>query len=270
MASAYGAPMTSTWLCVTPGGLMSTGFMAASGSMPQAAACMAWARPISAPPGRHGRVERHVLGLERARRRRRCRRSQRQTAAQTVRLAGVRGRARHEQRALHRPTAVQRDVAGPVTACSGPWPGGGHRPTATVGRPAARRRRERRRRGHEAGQARGARHVGRPGVAAVAEHGPVLDPPAVGQRPAEPDAERAGERRLGDAGVRARMRAGVARPGTRAAPRASPRRRARSTTASPAPRRAGRPVEDVVGARRGASRSARGAGCGARPWRRAC
>ena len=38
-----------TWLVPSPPGLSSTGFIAASGSMPAAAACMAWARPISAP-----------------------------------------------------------------------------------------------------------------------------------------------------------------------------------------------------------------------------
>jgi hypothetical protein len=38
-----------TWLRVSLPGLSSTGFMAASGSIPAAAACIAWARPISAP-----------------------------------------------------------------------------------------------------------------------------------------------------------------------------------------------------------------------------
>ena len=38
-----------TWLVPPAPGLSSTGFSAASGSMPAAAACMAWARPISAP-----------------------------------------------------------------------------------------------------------------------------------------------------------------------------------------------------------------------------
>src|SRR3954470_13134580 len=41
--------MTSTWLRCRPEGLISTGFIAASGSMPHAAACIACARPISAP-----------------------------------------------------------------------------------------------------------------------------------------------------------------------------------------------------------------------------
>ena len=40
-----------TWLRVSLPGLSSTGFIRASGSIPAAAACMAWARPISAPPG---------------------------------------------------------------------------------------------------------------------------------------------------------------------------------------------------------------------------
>ena len=48
-ASATGLPSTMTWLVPLPPGLSSTGFSAASGSMPAAAACMAWARPISAP-----------------------------------------------------------------------------------------------------------------------------------------------------------------------------------------------------------------------------
>jgi len=38
-----------TWLVPLPPGLSSTGFSAASGSMSAAAACIAWARPISAP-----------------------------------------------------------------------------------------------------------------------------------------------------------------------------------------------------------------------------
>ena len=38
-----------TWLRRSLPGLSSTGFIRASGSMPAAAACMAWARPISAP-----------------------------------------------------------------------------------------------------------------------------------------------------------------------------------------------------------------------------
>src|SRR3954464_12114173 len=41
--------MTSTWLRCRPEGLISTGFIAASGSMPHAAACIACALPISAP-----------------------------------------------------------------------------------------------------------------------------------------------------------------------------------------------------------------------------
>src|SRR4051812_49935003 len=41
--------MTSTWLWRSPGGLISPGFIAAWGSTPAAAACSAWARPISAP-----------------------------------------------------------------------------------------------------------------------------------------------------------------------------------------------------------------------------
>ena len=41
--------MSRTWLWRSPEGLISTGFMAASGSTPAAAACSACARPISAP-----------------------------------------------------------------------------------------------------------------------------------------------------------------------------------------------------------------------------
>ena len=40
-----------TWVRVSLPGLSSTGFIRASGSMPAASACMAWARPISAPSG---------------------------------------------------------------------------------------------------------------------------------------------------------------------------------------------------------------------------
>src|SRR5687767_1794999 len=43
--------MSTTWLWRAPDGLINTGFIAASGSTPAAAACIAWARPISAPPG---------------------------------------------------------------------------------------------------------------------------------------------------------------------------------------------------------------------------
>jgi hypothetical protein len=49
VASAYGLPITSTWLRCRPDGLIRTGFIAASGSIPHAAACIACARPISAP-----------------------------------------------------------------------------------------------------------------------------------------------------------------------------------------------------------------------------
>jgi len=38
--------------------------MSTCGSMPQARACRAWARPISPPFRRHEGIERHVLGLE--------------------------------------------------------------------------------------------------------------------------------------------------------------------------------------------------------------
>ncbi len=38
-----------TWLCVSLPGLSSTGFIRTSGSIPAACACMARARPISAP-----------------------------------------------------------------------------------------------------------------------------------------------------------------------------------------------------------------------------
>ena len=51
VASVYGLPITSTWLLRSPEGLISTGFIAASGSIPHAAACIACARPISAPVG---------------------------------------------------------------------------------------------------------------------------------------------------------------------------------------------------------------------------
>ena len=47
--SVTGWPSTTTWLRVSLPGLSRTGFIRASGSMPAAAACMAWARPISAP-----------------------------------------------------------------------------------------------------------------------------------------------------------------------------------------------------------------------------
>jgi len=46
---SYGRPSTTTWECRSPAGLISTGFIAASGSTRAAAACIAWARPISPP-----------------------------------------------------------------------------------------------------------------------------------------------------------------------------------------------------------------------------
>ncbi len=47
--SPTGLPSTITWLRRSLPGLSSTGFIRASGSRPAAAACMACARPISAP-----------------------------------------------------------------------------------------------------------------------------------------------------------------------------------------------------------------------------
>ncbi len=41
--------MTTTWLWRLPDGLIRIGFIATSGATPAAAACMAWARPISNP-----------------------------------------------------------------------------------------------------------------------------------------------------------------------------------------------------------------------------
>ena len=75
--------------------------MAASGSTPAAAACSAWARPISAPLARDRRVVGHVLGLER----RHPDAGAGQPPADAGRhdaLAGVRRRPAHEQRAPHR------------------------------------------------------------------------------------------------------------------------------------------------------------------------
>ena len=80
---------------------MSTGFMAASGSTPAAAACSAWARPISAPPGVTAELLRHVLGLER----RDAHAGAGQPSADAGRhdaLAGVGRRPAYEQRAPHR------------------------------------------------------------------------------------------------------------------------------------------------------------------------
>src|SRR5487761_267865 len=47
--SATGWPSTTTWVRRSLPGLSSTGFIRAAGSTPAAAACIAWARPISAP-----------------------------------------------------------------------------------------------------------------------------------------------------------------------------------------------------------------------------
>src|SRR5512140_4020286 len=44
-------PWTITWLPVSEFGFRRTGFMSVWGGMPQAAACTAWARPISPPSG---------------------------------------------------------------------------------------------------------------------------------------------------------------------------------------------------------------------------
>lgn len=41
--------MRTTWLERSPPGLSSTGFISADGSTRAACACIAWARPISAP-----------------------------------------------------------------------------------------------------------------------------------------------------------------------------------------------------------------------------
>jgi hypothetical protein len=51
VTSATGRPSTTTWLESSPPGFSSTGFIAASGGTRAAAACITWARPISAPSG---------------------------------------------------------------------------------------------------------------------------------------------------------------------------------------------------------------------------
>ena len=99
------SPSRTTWLEWSLPGLSSTGLNRTSGASPQAAACIAWARPIS-PPRPSGadhddRVVGHVLRLER-----------RHLDAPAVQpaadaggqhaLAGVRGGAGDEQPAAHR------------------------------------------------------------------------------------------------------------------------------------------------------------------------
>ena len=80
---------------------MSTGFMAASGSTPAAAACSAWARPISAPLAVTAELLAMFWALKGATRTP----GPGQPSADAGRhdaLAGVRRRAAHEQRAPHR------------------------------------------------------------------------------------------------------------------------------------------------------------------------
>ena len=66
---AFASPSTMTWLVWSLPGLSSTGLKRTSPASPHAAACMAWARPISPPRAvradHDGRVVRHVLRLER-------------------------------------------------------------------------------------------------------------------------------------------------------------------------------------------------------------
>ena len=71
--------------------------------------------------------------------------------------------------------------------------------------------------------------------AARVEHGPVLDPPAVRQRAAQPHAQRARERGLHRARVGARVRAGVGAPGPHGAARVAARRATASAAVSRAP-----------------------------------
>ena len=51
LVSPTARPSRTTWLRRLLPGLSSTGFIAASAGTPAAAACIAWARPISAPSG---------------------------------------------------------------------------------------------------------------------------------------------------------------------------------------------------------------------------
>ena len=137
VASAYGLPITSTWLLRSPDGLISTGFIAASGSIPHAAACIACARPISAPVGVTVEFSDMFCALNGATDTP-WRLSQRQIAATVDALAGVGRGAGDQDRALHRRTIASTAVASEMTRASriarATSPGPGARPVPSCGR----------------------------------------------------------------------------------------------------------------------------------------
>ena len=138
MAFAYGLPITSTWLRRSPLGLISTGFIAASGSMPHAAACIACARPISAPDAVTVELSAMFCALNGATLTP-WRFSQRQIAAVIDALAGVRRRPGDEQRP-HRAapaaasTAVARLMRRASAIARAMSLGAGSRPSPSCGR----------------------------------------------------------------------------------------------------------------------------------------
>ena len=110
-------PRTTTWLRRSLPGLSRTGFIRASGSTPAAAACIAWARPISAPSGVTTELLRHVLRLER----RHPDAAAGQPATQPGgdhALAGVGGGPGDEQRAPHRRSPARDTAAATAAAVS--------------------------------------------------------------------------------------------------------------------------------------------------------
>ena len=223
-------PSSTTWLLGSPPGLSSTGFISAVGSIRQACACMACARPISAPSARDERVQGHVLRLE-----------------------------RRDLHALpHQPPA---DPGGDDALARVGGGAGDEQPAAARRRPSLRRRPSARRRA--AAQATGAGHAEREPADAPRQPcrpldvldptarpaplstGPVLDAPPVRQGPARaaprapPRTRPPRARRWGsDGGARPRRQA-------RTAPRGVPVRRAAREHGGepcPGPARRGRPA----------------------------
>ena len=188
--------------------------------------------PDLAAVGVDDRVQRHVLRLERRDAARPGARSQRQIPAVTTDLPASECVPADEQRAVHR---------APPAAGAGARAHGARSSAERRGRADGARQP---RRAVDVGGCRGARPSPRLGRSSA--HA------GVGERAAEPHAERAGERRLDPAGVRARMRGAVAaqRPASASRRRAADDRRAAAPSA-PRRRRAAGPAHDVVEPRRG-------------------
>src|SRR5215472_4628460 len=226
-----------TWLRPAPPGLSSTGFIAASGSMPAAAACIAWARPISPPSRVTTELSDMFCALNGATLTPR-RASHRQIPAVTT-LFPASDVVPATSRPFTWPPSRAVGPGGPPwlreALSSAPGHRNGPRGALCGVRPGAcdvaaspvltaapssqpprvpevgdRRRQQRRGDDHRAGEADRAVDVGGRRRRAVAEGAPAFGPALVDVGAAEPDPERPRERGFAAPGVRAGMRATVA------------------------------------------------------------